>query len=265
MNVSGSSKQHINFGARCVQVRDADWVCRTINHKFPHFSSTKYTPIIDKYLKKHGDIIKYKGDFQKFSELTDFLDLIQFPEGYQKLMDTIFAIKKMIKNFAYKRVEADDRVGMGNKHDYLVESMYMMENFKLGNCTENAVLAELVLKLNGLKNACCATLHKGFKGDDKLESLDHFVCVVNTDRTAFDGKITPKTIIVDPWLGKADFARNMERYYRNECSGFFGLNSDEVFKYKIYEFVDLPESSLDAIRKTYPELVSKKTSEEFMR
>ena len=82
------------FTSRCPQVRDADWVCRTINHKLPHFSSTKMQPFIENYLKKNANEINYDGSQNTLSEIYHFLDNIIFKEGNQKLIDTVYSIKK---------------------------------------------------------------------------------------------------------------------------------------------------------------------------
>ena len=73
-----------SFNARCVQVRDADWICRTITKELPHFSSTKMQPFIDKYLKKNASEINYDGSPQTLSEIYNFLDDVIFKEGNQK-------------------------------------------------------------------------------------------------------------------------------------------------------------------------------------
>ena len=101
-------------------------------------------------------------------------------------------IKKFIENFGKKRLEAQDI--MPNK---VFESLYLMEVFKVGNCSENAVLAELVLKMNNIRNACCATMFKAVPGDSCCDwrDLDHAVCVFNKDGSLFNGKKTKHTIL----------------------------------------------------------------------
>ena len=219
MNTSIRSYGNQTFTARCPQVRDADWVCRVINQRLPHFSSTKHQPRITRYLKANNDVLKCDKELKTMSDIYDFIDDIEFTEGHDKLQDTVMAIKRMIRRVAYKRLDAEEKVGNGTFNDNLYGSLWLMTQERIGNCTENAILAELVMKMNGVQNACCAVLDKGNKklGKQFRGELDHIVCIFNKDKTPINGRVTSKTVIIDPWLGKADFANNMERFYKNEA------------------------------------------------
>ena len=252
------------FTSRCPQVRDADWVCRRINQRFPHFSSTKMQPFVEKFLERNSDVLNFTEPLENLSEIYHFLDNILFPEGHQKVQDTAMAIKRMIRKFGEKRLEVSEQIGTGTFKDHVYEAILMMQN-KQANCTENAIIAELVLKMNGIKNACCAILNKSNKNDNNIKSLDHLVCVANTDGTKFNGKITQKTIIVDPWLGKADFAKNMERFFQNDCSNFFELIPDEKFYYEVRELVDLSDIEIEDLKRILPELIFKNSNRNFMQ
>ena len=118
-----------NFNARCARVRDANWVCQTINHKFPHFSSTKMQPYIENYLKKNATEIGYEGGLNTLSEIYNFLDDIIFKEGNQKLIDTIYSIKKMIRGFGAKRIEVSETIGNGTISGLLNEAIYLMSKY----------------------------------------------------------------------------------------------------------------------------------------
>ena len=255
------------FTSRSPQVRDADWVCRTINHNLPHFSSTKMQPFIENYLKRNASEINYKGELGTLSEIYNFLSDIIFQEGNQKLIDTIYSIKKMITKFGEKRLLANEIIATGTINDILYESMFLMLKEKLGNCTENAVIAELICKLNGLKNTTCAIVNKinTKQENPKIEHLDHFVCVLNTDNSKFNGKINKKTIIIDPWLGKADFANNMEQFFRNECANFFELTEDDKFYYQTRELVNLSEDELIDFRNELDDFIFKNKTRKFMQ
>lgn len=262
-----SIKYSQNFNARCSQVRDAEWVCRTINHNLPHFSSTKMQPIIENYLKKNASEINYKGGLTTLSETHNFLSDIIFKEGNQKLIDTIHSIKRMITNFGEKRFIANKVIASGKINDILYESLFLMLKERLGNCTENAVIAELICKLNGFKNATCAIVNKinTKQENPKIEPLDHFVCVLNTDNSKFNGKINNKTIIIDPWLGKADFANNIEQFFRNECTNFFELTENDKFYYQTRELVNLSEDELSDFRNVLDDFIFKNKTRKFMQ
>ena len=254
----------INHKARCVQIRDADWVCRTITQKLPHFSTTKQQPRIEKFLLQHAEVLKIDKPFNTLSDMMHHFDCFIFPEGHAELQEKVMNIRRMVRNFGSKRVQADEEIGTGYWRDHLFETLHMLKNFKLGNCTENAIAAELILKINGMHNACCAILEKEYKEEDSLvrRSLDHLICVVNRDGSDFNGNITSETIIVDPWLDKADFARNTEQYYRNECSKFFELKDEDIIKYLKVSFVDINDAQI--IAKEFPEFVFKNKKRGFM-
>ena len=266
MKIGLAPQNNQTFTARCPQVRDADWVCRVINHAMP-YSSTKHQPRIIRYLKAHEAILPCKKELNTMSDIYDFLDDVQFTEQHSAIQDTLMAIKRTIKRFGNKRLHAQETVGNGTFNDNLYNTLYMMTQYKSGNCTENAIMAEFVMKMNGFPNAKCALLNKSNKklGLNFEDSLDHLVCVFNRDQSSFDGKITSQTIIIDPWIGKADFAQNMERYYRYQFSDSFELTKDEVFKYRPIEVVDIPSIVMDKLRNKFPELLFKNQQRKFMQ
>ncbi len=258
MNSSIGSYGNQTFTARCPQVRDADWVCRVINQRFPHFSSTKHQPRITRYLKAHNDILKCDKELKKMSDIFYFIDEFKFAEGQDKVQDMLLGFKRMIGEFGSKRLEAGEAVGNGAYSDNLFESLYLMTKYKIGNCTENAILAELILKMNGIRNACCAVLDKGMKSFGKKRfrgELDHIVCVFNKDLSPIKGKITSKTVIIDPWIGKADFVKNMEKFYKNEANEFFGLKADDSIEYFMVETVGVSSDILKKMSDTFPEFI----------
>ena len=57
----------------------------------------------------------------------------------------------------------------------------------------------------------------------------------------------------------------MERYYRNECSDFFELTSDEVFKYQPIETVEISEIVMRNLTDSLPEFIFKNKNRKFMQ
>ena len=67
----------------------------------------------------------------------------------------------------------------------------------------------IIIELNNFDNVYTACFTK----NDKL--IGHQVCIPNQDGSDFDGKIKPlNTIIVDPWIGKVDFANLLLPEYK---------------------------------------------------
>ena len=250
---------NINFNARCVQVRDADWVCQTISQNFPHFSPTKQQTRIIKFLEQNKNNFIFDKQPKTLSDVYEILLNNKNCTNNNKIKTFLDSIKTTLTLFADKRMLAQTFM----QGDKLYESLCMVENFKLGNCSENAVLAEFILKLNNIHNACCAAMYK--KKYNNFEDLDHAICVFNRDGKPFDGNITKNTIIVDPWVGKADFAKNMERFYRDNFSNYFNINKDETFAYERAETVNLPDFALAKLKDNYSNLIFKNKNRKFMQ
>lgn len=252
-----------NFSARCPQVRDADWVCRVIQDTLPHFSTTKQQSRIINFLKQNRSIIKYDKTPKTLNDVYEIIAETKLSPQYSSLEKKLQAIGRTINNLGVCRTEVNIVLNIGKLYD----ALYMTEIYRLGNCSENAAIAELILKMNNIHNACCASLHKGLKrmGINNWTDLDHCVCLFNRNGAPFSEKITKDTIILDPWVGKAGFAKDMERFYRNEFSNFFKLDPDEVFKYKRMEFVDIPDIAMSKLKEKYQPFIFKNKNRKFMQ
>ena len=252
-----------NFSARCPQIRDADWVCRVINETLPHFSTTKHQPRIINFLKKNRNILKYEKTPKTLIDVYKIITGTKIPAENTELRRMLSGILRTVVNLGSRRLETESVMGQKKLYD----ALFLTEVFRVGNCSENAALAELVLKMNNIHNACCASLHKGLKGMSikDWKNLDHCVCVFNRNGAPFNEKVTKNTIIVDPWIGKAGFAKDMERFYRNELSRFFKLDADEVFKYKRMDFVDIPDIAMEKLKGKYEPFIFKNEKRKFMQ
>jgi len=253
-----------NFTARCPEIRDAEWVCRVINHTFPHYSTTKQQVRIINLFKRNRGEIKYEKTPQNLTDVYEILESYKPKDKTSKLAKQLLSFKETLERYAIKRFSAESLMGRGNK---IFESLYLMERLKFGNCSEMAMIAELILKMNGIQNACCASLNKGLLRTPITEwtDLDHLICVYNKDGSIFTGKPTKHTIFIDPWLNKAGFAKDMERFYRNEFSHFFKLDPDEVFKYEPAYVVELSDFAMAKVKDKYHPFIFKNKSRGFMQ
>lgn len=252
-----------NFTARCPEIRDAEWVCRVINHTFPHYSTTKQQIRIINLLKRNRSEIKYEKTPKVLAEVYEIFENYIPKITNSKLAKQLTSIKEMLEKTSTKRFTAERRMGRNKTF----ESLYLMEMFKFGNCTESAIIAELILKMNGIQNACCASLNKGLKRMPITEwtDLDHLICVFNKDGSIFTGTPSKHTIFIDPWLNKAGFAKDMERFYRNEFSHFFKLDPDEVFKYEPAYIVDISDFAMSKVKDKYHPFIFKNPFRKFMQ
>ena len=135
----------------------------------------------------------------------------------------------------------------------------MLEKYKLGNCQETAILAELILKINGIKNAQTVIL----KAENENVTLDHEICVFNRDGSAFS-KINRDTIVVDPWIDKADFAANMIEYYKNQCKFLFRIPEGQKINFLPYKHNNLTKKDITQFCIKYPKFLFNSSKRKFM-
>ena len=211
------------FQSRCPEIRLGQDVCHLVNTQFPHYSLFKFKPMIEKNITKTTS-----------------------PANVQKL----------IMQFNLHRPHSY------NPESYIPDLFNFINKYKNFNCQESAMLAELILKLNGIKNSCAALIRDGeAKGN-------HVVCLFNKDgsEVAIDenGRIkNNKTIIVDPWADICDFANNVLKEYH--CFWKEHFKPDYVYTDKatgIYNItqirsMDFSDEFLNRMRTCCPNLVLK--------
>lgn len=224
MNISSDNSARNNFTGRCAPVRDAQWVCHVISANLPHISTTRanvpYRYIAENRLAAPPLIRRLTIWRQKIIEKLNYLR-----EGYQN--------------------------DWADSYDVIKGIITQLEQEKLGNCYENAHVAETILKMNGIKNASCAGIKAG------LEDVDHLVCVFNTDNSPVTRKIKKNTIIVDPWLGISDFAENIFLKYKNMYRNYLKISGNEKLRLGDLEEFRLTGCDLEKLREEYPQFIFK--------
>ncbi len=252
-----------SFSARCKQVRDADWVCHILNQTLPHSSVTKHQIRIINFVKKNKKLLDFANDPNNLSEAYEILKRTQKTPQNKSIIKKIYILRDMLDYFGERRQRASTLM-----ENELFHSLYCLEKFKIGNCCENATIAELILKMNGVHNATCASIYKGKISDKSPHNwscLDHVICVFNKDGSPFRGDITKHTIFIDPWLNKAGFAKDMERLYKYEFAKLFKLKTKECFKYKEKEKVFLSKKQMKILKKQYHAFIFKNKNHDFMQ
>ena len=110
----------ITFKSRCESIRKAERITRAAKSVYPHISESKSRKAINHFLDiNYPDPICYKFSKLKFSNSTK------------------------LDNLRY-------RGGMGI--DLFRNIIDMLKDKKIGNCYEEAVLAQIIGRINGIKN-----------------------------------------------------------------------------------------------------------------
>lgn len=280
MKITNNYTDSYFFTGRCVQIKDAQWVCHTVHTTLPHISTTKFKPAFTKLYFKNFPEQKNTTFPQTIYQLKLLMDNVNLltKDEYSKLnpveklkfkLKRILSSKESKKNLKILTKCKELILNMGkyrnqyenSKISQLKKTLTLLEQYKIGNCQEDAILAELILKMNGMKNATYATL----LNESTRKQIDHAVCIVNKDGSKFNGKITNKTIIIDPWAGKTDFAKNMIPFYKNTMNEYFDINSNTAITFLPVETVYLTDDAINTLRKKYNSFIYKNKTRKFMQ
>lgn len=195
------------FSSRCVQIKDAQWVCRKVR-SIPHLSTTKIgATMLDLEIEN-------PQSYDKFVNKHPFEPLV----ANSKKEAWLFKMFGWYRRIITKMSHARENCRFGKKDNlHLVENVIQqLKTEGFGNCGEDALLSAAILNINGAKSYTAR-----MKVDDLL--IDHLVCIFNKDSSVFDGKITNKTIIIDSWLDDVDFASNMFVKYKSLYKKYFSI------------------------------------------
>lgn len=220
-NISFTSKK---------EVRMAHDVCHRINQELPHVSPTKLYCMCENAGRRVGNAsryaperIVYKNGCYAYEQASRRLNKMRMLEKYSVDVSTPY-------------LKARNAISQIKEH-------------KVANCAENAEAAEVILKMNGIKNACCIT----------PENVDHTFCVFSRDGSKFNGQITNQAIVIDPLTGIVDFIGNALKKMKNTlgyCKNI-RVQKKELKNIEINE-INLSENDILQLKKDFPELVLKK-------
>ena len=207
----------ITFTSKQHSIRSADLITRKAHSQYPHISESKISSMI----------------------------------GNDKVKDLFFgqmSFEYALK-FAAERLKID--LDEKNAHRYVLESL----KNGLGNCYEEAKLAELIAKINGQKNIYSGKIYAG-KGFAKHEVA--FITNKEIKPDKFYRFKNKEAIILDPWLGITDFAGN---YFTRICKNFnrtLGIKSYSKPKLQPDFSGKISARKLAEYKKNNPELIIKK-------
>jgi len=241
------SATNINFTSRCPQILDAQWVCRKVK-SIPHLSPSHTCVSVKNYVDKN-QYMYYALTNGKPAFSSKEIQMLRIIKWQQKVVDKINIARNFWRYGCKSDVKLIDSIINQFKYD------------KLGNCGEEAFMSAAILKMNGVKDPCVARLTV----DGNL--IDHSICVFNKDGSKFDGHYNKKTIIVDPWVGDADFATNMFVKYKNIYKDYIDkhLQPKSEINIKNPRHLDISDEEKFALILKYNDLRYPATIRDFMK
>ncbi len=189
MKILSSPLNNISFGSRKKEIKEADKIERKAKETFPMISQSRAD---DYYLcTKHNSKNRFKA--QKYTDriwrkIQTMRDTAQYPDFYKPEIPEI------------------DREVL-----YAI-NLNEMKRLKAGNCKEHAMAAVAALCANGYYNTERVELYYtiDFKNKETGEiehgsryPMDHSFAL--TDMKKGNDKGEKRNIVVDPWLGFADY------------------------------------------------------------
>ena len=142
----------------------------------------------------------------------------------------------------------EDKVDEKNLYRYVLESL----QGRLGNCAEEAKLAELIARINGQKNVYSGKIFAG-KGFAK-----HEVAFITDKEIKPDKKYHFKNkdaLIIDPWLGVTDFAGRYFKSLTKQYAKVLQIRGNAKPSLQADFSSKLTPKKLGDLKKGHPELI----------
>lgn len=246
----------ISFKSRNEAIRNADRITRAVNSIYPHISESKSRINIRHFQEIHYPLpICYKFGNLNLKN-SNKIDYLRYRSG-----EGIDAFKNIID---------------------------MLKNKKIGNCYEEAILAQIIGKINGIKNIYPAKIFFNKNSSGCQTQLDHVVSIITEKPFKKGYKYNFKNkdaIVIDSWLGITeyigDYIRRIKTNFidlfsnipdfkyslkglaeRAENINQFRQERKKIFKpdfsFMLHDDDVLPEHYVKILKEEYPELIIKK-------
>jgi hypothetical protein len=247
----------ISFKSKDIAIREADRITRYAHSIYPHVSESRMGNLLDKHIAKNS--------------------------GNEKICSKLCTTK-------YKNAMRIDNLRA--RGGYGIEQFYyiidMLKNKAFANCYENAVFAQLLGKINGIKNIYPSKMFFTQNSSGRAMDLYHAVAVITDKPFEKDFKYQFKNkdaIIVDSWLGITEYAGEYLNRLRNQFFKSFPnlLSSNEIteknvafnsnsvseynqkikkcfkheFYFKLHDDEVVTDEQVEIIKKDFPELILK--------
>lgn len=226
----------ISFTGSRKFLRDADWVCRKVKSEFPMISPTRV----------------YYSNTDRVSSNKKYMAFV------------------LDKELQLHQDRADRRF-LKSSYKFIKEVLYSATVNKIGNCSEYVSLAEMVSRMNGVKN--CYRLSFRDAASEKMlasssaKSVNHTALLISKNPIKGNEIKEDECLIIDPWLGISGRMKDVIERYKNEFPQILKIKDDTQLKYHISGNFDLSEFDLEVLKGGFPSLIypNKSKANEFMK
>ncbi|MBR5554634.1 hypothetical protein IKU74_01340 [bacterium] len=215
--IASKLEYNIHFGARAKVIRDADKICRAVNTRFPHISPTYRSREVASNIL--GLIDESNNSFQNSTTKAK-----EKYDDYFKKVGAYVTVNTKLEASREKRIINNGVV------DYFSKLIVALRRDQLANCAELSEIALLMCKNKKFDDVRIFSLEAFEKFDSKNQCHKNLaksgcdienVSAIDLDHVAVSFQHGGKTIVVDPWLGIADFADNYKTIIKTLYKNFF--------------------------------------------
>lgn len=213
----------ISFKSRNQAIKNADKITRLAHSVYPHISESRIRTSVGHQL------LVSKSE----------------KNGY-KLSNMVLKNSTKIDTLRYKS---------GEGIDLFRNILDMLKTHKIGNCYENAVLAEIIGKINGIKNIYPVKIYFNRNSSGAKTQLDHVVTIItdiNLNKNVKYDLTNKSAIVLDPWLGITEYVSEYVNKLRNDFEKIFSkIPDDSISIRKILLTAKNPKEFHEAKKKVF--------------
>lgn len=243
----------ISFKSRNEAIRNADKITRLAHSVYPHISESRVRTSVGHQL--------LLGNQEK--------------KGY-RLSNLVLKNSTKIDALRYKACDGID---------LFRNIIDMLKKHKIGNCYENAILAEIIGKINGINNIYPVKIFYNRNSSGAKMQLDHAVSIITDKKLTKNNKYNlcnKDAIVVDPWLGVTEYISDYITRLKNDFHKMFSTIPDDSislrrilftaknpkefheakrgvykpdFSFMLHEDEQLTINDAEILKKEYPELI----------
>lgn len=211
-------------------LKETEKICRIINSEFPAISSTK----ISEFHCAENNLT-----FQTFAN-----------NVYKR-------IRELIRDPIWKGYKE------GDEQIFYLNLVNGIKHHKIANCADYSKLCNLICGINGIQSQKAEMLL--VKSDGRMgEMIDHAIHVISSNGKDIKMNKLSKlnnVLIIDPWLGFADYAPQAEARFKSDFHKFFKIPDGYSIMLNPYTTKEpkITDKVITFFRENFPQLIIDKS------